>query len=106
MQHQEQLTYTAAKYYAEHLHGTVPIVLVTENASSYASFPIASNVSVMSAAEYLERFWAHLAELRDLFASLRAAIEAIRAASSPKEVDVDIGLTHALESVVPLTSKI
>ena len=84
-QYRELLTFNTAKYYSEHLNATVPIVIVTDSVQAYSSLGTVQNVFVLSLGDYLDRFWPHLIELRALFTSLSAAIEAINSQSEAQD---------------------
>ncbi|GFX84222.1 DIS3-like exonuclease 1 [Trichonephila clavipes] len=66
----------AAEFYAEHLNGIIPIILISENIEVYKALIKHDSVKVYSMKEYLENMWKEVHSLLQLFESLHLAISA------------------------------
>ncbi|GFQ64481.1 DIS3-like exonuclease 1 [Trichonephila clavata] len=64
----------AAEFYAEHLNGIIPIILISENVEVYKTLIKHDSVKVYSMKEYLENMWKEVHSLLQLFESLHLAI--------------------------------
>ncbi|GFT82179.1 DIS3-like exonuclease 1 [Nephila pilipes] len=66
----------AAEFYAEHLNGIIPIILISENVETYKALIKHDSVKVYSMKEYLENMWKEVDSLLQLFESLHLALSA------------------------------
>ncbi|CAL1262791.1 unnamed protein product [Larinioides sclopetarius] len=64
----------AANFYAEHLNGAIPIILISENVEAYKSLVQHESVKVYSMREYLENMWNNVESILPLFESLHLAL--------------------------------
>ncbi|KAF8763581.1 DIS3-like exonuclease 1 like protein [Argiope bruennichi] len=64
----------AANFYAEHLKGTIPIILISENVEAYKPLVQHESVKVYSMREYLENMWKDVESILPLFESLHLAL--------------------------------
>ncbi|GIY44565.1 DIS3-like exonuclease 1 [Caerostris darwini] len=64
----------AANYYAEHLKGAIPIILISENKEAFESLDKHQAVKIYSMKEYLENMWKDVDSILQLFDSLHLAL--------------------------------